>query len=520
MLEKYVQIKEKLQTLPTEIVAKEEVENVIKLIDDKLNNLKPTIMVYGTYNAGKSTLINALFGKEVAKTGDTPETKQIHTYTYNGYIIYDTPGLNANSADDMMANEQFNKSEVILFVLSSKGAFEEEYIYKAIIKTIKANKPIIVVINNKSGYDINSNEAQQIIQKVSTNIGKMAVNEGIKNFEKKVNICMVNALSAFKAKQENKKILLKKSNLPYLESLILEIMDKTGKKDIVNTLNQNILNFLNNLLERIDKKIDNEELKEVEELITFLIKEKESFAISLKNITTTKLNNIKNDLFVAIQHQNQEELQNILDNTINEISAQIEQKVNNTIDNIKIKINDFEANIERIFLQNNPSLLGIDFQNYEDESFNIPPEIKEKIKQVIQDRKLVKQGVEKALWLIKENFKELMRGKGKVWIEKAAGKVAVFLNIAMGLYESYSAYEEHQRKIQEEQNKILQIKSNIDQMIEDIKLSIFNEVDNISSTIFNGIIINFQETSKKLKKEKNNFINYKNDILQIKSLIN
>ena len=28
------------------------------------------------------------------KQGDAPETKDVHEYEYNGYTIYDTPGLN------------------------------------------------------------------------------------------------------------------------------------------------------------------------------------------------------------------------------------------------------------------------------------------------------------------------------------------------------------------------------------------------------------------------------------------
>jgi len=31
-------------------------------IEDKLESFEPTLMMYGTYNAGKSTLLNALFG--------------------------------------------------------------------------------------------------------------------------------------------------------------------------------------------------------------------------------------------------------------------------------------------------------------------------------------------------------------------------------------------------------------------------------------------------------------------------
>ena len=44
------------------------------IFEDKREESDATIMVYGVYNAGKSTLINALIGKEVAEVDDVPKT--------------------------------------------------------------------------------------------------------------------------------------------------------------------------------------------------------------------------------------------------------------------------------------------------------------------------------------------------------------------------------------------------------------------------------------------------------------
>ena len=64
-------------------------------IEQKLQNLKPTIMVYGIYNAGKSTLINALIGQEKAKVSDRPETDMVTEYHWQGIRLFDTPGIDA-----------------------------------------------------------------------------------------------------------------------------------------------------------------------------------------------------------------------------------------------------------------------------------------------------------------------------------------------------------------------------------------------------------------------------------------
>ena len=45
-----------------------------KMVAARKASAAATIMVYGVYNAGKSTLINALLGAEMAQVADTPET--------------------------------------------------------------------------------------------------------------------------------------------------------------------------------------------------------------------------------------------------------------------------------------------------------------------------------------------------------------------------------------------------------------------------------------------------------------
>ena len=47
-------------------------EQVNKKVLGLLQEQKPKVLVYGIYNAGKSTLVNVLCGKEVAEVGDRP----------------------------------------------------------------------------------------------------------------------------------------------------------------------------------------------------------------------------------------------------------------------------------------------------------------------------------------------------------------------------------------------------------------------------------------------------------------
>ncbi len=62
---------------------------------DKLDKLN--ILIIGGTGVGKSTLINTVFGKEVAKTGDgAPVTQAIQKCEKKGLCIYDSKGLEKN----------------------------------------------------------------------------------------------------------------------------------------------------------------------------------------------------------------------------------------------------------------------------------------------------------------------------------------------------------------------------------------------------------------------------------------
>ena len=63
-------------------------------VQSKIAQCNPTLMFYGVYNAGKSTLLNAIMGQAVASVADIPETHQVTGYKWNGYELFDTPGIN------------------------------------------------------------------------------------------------------------------------------------------------------------------------------------------------------------------------------------------------------------------------------------------------------------------------------------------------------------------------------------------------------------------------------------------
>ena len=94
-------------------------------------------MLYGIYNAGKSTLLNALLGQNKADVSDRPETSAITEYAWQSYRIFDTPGVDAPIEHQQITEQHLQHVEVVLFVMSTNGAFDESDIYRRLAAVLK-----------------------------------------------------------------------------------------------------------------------------------------------------------------------------------------------------------------------------------------------------------------------------------------------------------------------------------------------------------------------------------------------
>ena len=125
------------------------IDKINKNVVSLLNVEKPKVMVYGIYNSGKSTLINSLCKEEVAEMADRPTTDKISEYDRGDYYLIDSPGVDAPIEHELVTEEYLNKCHVILFVISSKGIFEDRENYKKLENLIAKDIPFIIVLNER-----------------------------------------------------------------------------------------------------------------------------------------------------------------------------------------------------------------------------------------------------------------------------------------------------------------------------------------------------------------------------------
>ncbi len=136
------------------------------------------LVVVGEFNAGKSTLINALLGDRLLETGATPTTEAIELIRYgrpkskkprqiNEYIrewrhpntggagisIVDTPGTGSVFRQhEATAKDFLHRADMVIFVLSAKRAFADaERLYLELAQSY--GKKIILVVNQTDLLD-------------------------------------------------------------------------------------------------------------------------------------------------------------------------------------------------------------------------------------------------------------------------------------------------------------------------------------------------------------------------------
>lgn len=200
------------------------------------------VAVYGKYNHGKSSLLNALVEKEVFKTADIRETVTIQSHTKESITWIDTPGLDADvyEKDDSKAKEILNKSDLLLFVHSvNEGELDEKEL-TFLQERYKENSNILLIL---------------------TQIDKTSELEDVQNviesqLEFMINAIQVIAVSSIRVNHQKEKIR-QMSNIESILKVIHREKEKLLKKRTIKKANlkEKIKDSINRELTNLNKKL-------------------------------------------------------------------------------------------------------------------------------------------------------------------------------------------------------------------------------------------------------------------------
>lgn len=192
---------------------------------ERFNNLhkssKTRIAVFGKYNHGKSSLLNALVGEDIFKVADKRETTEVKEHESSDVIWIDTPGLDADTAgeDDRLAiKSAMELADFILLVhradTGELDKYERDFYNSWIARDSSYRNKLYLTLT--------------AIDQLSTEEGLEEVYNAIQEQFQDLTIIPVSATCYDKGSKEGKQKLVELSGMDKLFGLVASLQESLG----------------------------------------------------------------------------------------------------------------------------------------------------------------------------------------------------------------------------------------------------------------------------------------------------
>lgn len=476
-----------------------------KTVEEKRASPNATIMVYGVYNAGKSTLINALLGEERAKVADRPETDSVNRYPWREFEILDTPGIDAPISHEEVTREQLYAADVVIFVVNPLGVIEEAKTLSTLLDLVACEKKIVLVLNCKNRLE--PMDAERIKDELRQRLQKMALARGMQPVLQAIPILEVNAKSALKAKLDSKKNLLARSGLPALERSLYKFLDSIQQSELVASFISRLNRFIQDTINLLDQNGNSNSMVTIDHFYAELAQREATLRTSLKALAEAKANYIEQRAFSAISatpDSAQDRIEKLIQNAGSEILAELEMELRRLTSDASRLIDEVVENIQIETQQQTPKTGPLTVAE-EDEvsatgtqgsSFNFG--LLET--GAVQMGALIKtEHVVSALKVGKDLLPSLFKGIGPVTMGKIGEKVVgtvvptigLVIQAAQTLY-SLLAKDPEEKRLEEEARLRAEQEERRDQLIREMSADVAWEFkNNIISVVNENIRSNF-----------------------------
>lgn len=451
------------------------IASIRELIRAKKAQPGATIMVYGVYNAGKSTLINALLGQELAAVADVPETARVQGYRWGDFEVLDTPGIDAPLEHEEITREQLIQSDVVIFVVNPLGVVEEEKTLDVLLELVLAGKMIFLVLNCKNRFDPIDLERvkDELRQRIQLKAGTQRVLDHIPIVE-------VNARTALKAKLENKQNLLNSSGFPKFESALAEFFGSVEQKAIVARVATELRSFIQETVDLLDEQQDQASIKRLDTFYAEIARREIDIDRGLKSLIEAKAAFISKSIVNAL-HLNSEGAQGKIEQLIGQANHEVCTELEAELSRLGLDASEMLDEVIREVRVQPQSYAGQVMPNFEAQAAHadqLPASLG-------IDMSLLESGVRQAGSMLKAEHVISVMKVGKEWLptlfkgigpaamskvaEQIVGKVIPVVGIAFQVGSTlYSAFagDPEQQRLNEQAQREAQDRERRDQAIQ------------------------------------------------------
>ncbi|RRD91528.1 GTPase [Conchiformibius steedae] len=409
------------------------------MFEDKRQKADAHIMVYGVYNAGKSTLINALLGQEQAEIDDVPKTDSVTAYRWGQYDILDTPGVDAPIEHQKITDGEMLKADAVIFVVNPVGAAEEKNTLSKLLELVQARKQVFLVFNEKQTLEME--DFQRLKDQTQQRLQDLAAAKGLNNVLKDIPIVRVNAKSAFKGKTENKSNLLEKSGFPEFEKRLNEFLQSISLDHIYGRLKTALVTFLADGLQSLQMRSQANMVKKYDDLLKNIENNKNQVRRNVRqaignergSIERNVANQLRKSVFdgQSAQGDTDSQIQQAFQYGAEKVSDVLQMEMSALVQQLQLDIDDLQAQIPQ-------NQIAVESVNLSDLNYgNVQAAVDgsqlgaQSVSQISPDVVAAAVGqlsqiakpehIVKSLQLVKEYIPSLMKGVGIKTMEKWAG---------------------------------------------------------------------------------------------------
>lgn len=472
-------------------------------IEQKAKDSTLHVMLYGAYNAGKSSLINALLSEELATVNDIPTTDSIDAYPWQGMSLIDTPGVNAPIAHANVTEDHLKRCSVILFVIRD-GDMDSQDVYDRLMDLIKRNKKIFILLNHQLSSTEDKEKAQMHIRSI---LLKKGAEHNIDSVElETVSITPVNVRTALKGRLQGQQNLVKYSGFSDFESafdswLIKQNQEKKKFDHFKNLVNETWYQPALNILQSQMSSVAAEKTQMLRQEKTSFDNQRSLMINEMRSMVQTQVISQKNRLVSVLQQGEDENKTRLnLEGIVTDISGQIESALQQKFDQVKVYLPKRNMDVSLI-----PERPRSGEQNILlDQSVAVA-------KKAIANKDNLKQ----ALLLGRSLKIPIIKGRWEKTLGQWAGRAAIVVQVVTAVYDAYAAQKEQDEQNNAQKNYTLQLYQTVEEICSDINKDAYELVKGAVTDFFAPRLADIENEISQIKiidDKKNNDLSLLNDM--------